>query len=103
MFWLSLLYSCTPTSTQEPSKPSNDIHTGLIMATVAMDYSVGALATFDFETGSSTENISSISGDPALVMDGGWLWQLNRYQYDTLRKYDPQKFDCPCCRSVFGF
>ena len=59
------------------------------MATVAMDYSVGALATFDLDTETLTENVSSISGDPVVVMDSGLLWQLNRYQYDTLRKYDP--------------
>ena len=28
-------------------------------------------------------------------MDGGWLWQLNRYQYDTLRKYDPENLQVP--------
>ena len=65
------------------------------MATVAMDYSIGALATFDSERVLLTENIASISGDPALVMDGGWLWQLNRYQYDTLRKYDPNNLLIP--------
>ena len=35
------------------------------MATVAMDYSVGALATFDLDSQTLTENIASVSGDPA--------------------------------------
>ena len=89
------LFACTDTKTTDTS-PVNELGSnGIIMATVAMDYSVGALATFDTETSTLTENISSISGDPALVMDGGWLWQLNRYQYDTLRKYDPSNLQVP--------
>ena len=89
------LIACTDTKTTDTSSANILGNNGLIMATVAMDYSVGALATFDTESSTLTENISSISGDPALVMDGGWLWQLNRYQYDTLRKYDPENLQVP--------
>lgn len=95
MFCLTLLFACMNPKTIDTSNQSNDIKNGLILATVAMDYSIGALATFDFETNAMTENISSISGDPALIMDDGWLWQLNRYQYDTLRKYDPSNLIVP--------
>ncbi len=89
------LLACTdpkPTDTASSSTLGNN---GIIMATVAMDYSVGALATFDLDSQTLTENIASVSGDPALVVDGGWLWQLNRYQYDTLRKYDPNNLQVP--------
>ena len=91
IFILSL-FACT--STKQTDTDITPAH-GLVMATVAMDYSVGALATFDAETETLTENIASISGDPALVLDGGWLWQINRYQYDTLRKYHPQNLQVP--------
>lgn len=94
LIFLTLL-ACTDSKTSDTSPVNVLGNNGLIMATVAMDYSVGALATFDTETSTLTENISSISGDPALVMDGGWLWQLNRYQYDTLRKYDPSNLQVP--------
>ena len=35
------------------------------MATVAMDYSVGALATFDLESQTLTENIASVPVTPS--------------------------------------
>ena len=94
LIFLTLL-ACTDSKTSDTSPVDVLGNNGLIMATVAMDYSVGALATFDTETSTLTENISSISGDPALVLDRGWLWQLNRYQYDTLRKYDPSNLQVP--------
>jgi len=89
-----ILLACTDTKTIDTasSLPTN---VNLVLTTVAMDYSVGALATFDTETETVTENISSISGDPVIIMDGGWLWQLNRYQYDTLRKYNPDNLQVP--------
>ena len=89
-----ILLACTDTKTIDTasSLPTN---VNLVLTTVAMDYSVGALATFDTETETVTENISSISGDPVIVYDDGWLWQLNRYQYDTLRKYTPDNLQVP--------
>jgi hypothetical protein len=68
---------------------------GLVMAMVAFDYSVGSLAYFDLETSSITEDIASISGDPVLVYDANAIWQLNRFQYDTLRKYSPTDLRAP--------
>jgi hypothetical protein len=76
---------------QEEAVPSSDTllsSTGAVLATVSMDYSVGALATIDIETFSLQQNIAAISGDPAVHFDGEYLWQFNRFQYDTLRKYD---------------
>lgn len=98
MIWFILTHlACTDTKTTETdtSSPQESTDNRLIMATVAMDYSVGALATFDLDTETLTENVSSISGDPVVVMDSGLLWQLNRYQYDTLRKYDPSNLQVP--------
>lgn len=92
---LILLVACTSTKSIDTSTTEPLSVDGLAIATVAMDYSVGALATFDTETSTLTENISSVSGDPVLVMDSGWLWQLNRYQYDTLRKYAPSNLQVP--------
>lgn len=89
------LLACTDTKTTDTAPVTELGSNGIIMATVAMDYSVGALATFDLDSQTITENIASVSGDPVIIMDGGWLWQLNRYQYDTLRKYDPENLQVP--------
>ena len=97
MTWLLFTHlACTNSkSTDTAPEQIDTVATGLVMATVAMDYSVGALATFDPEIEILNENISSISGDPALVLDAGFLWQINRYQYDTLRKYDLSNLQVP--------
>ncbi len=89
------LLACTDTKTTDTAPATELGSNGIIMAMVAMDYSVGALATFDLDSQTLTENIASVSGDPVIIMDGGWLWQLNRYQYDTLRKYDPENLQVP--------
>ena len=89
------LFACTDTKTTDTAPVTEIGSNGIIMATVAMDYSVGALATFDLDSQTLTENIASVSGDPVIIMDGGWLWQLNRYQYDTLRKYAPENLQVP--------
>ena len=94
VIFLTLL-ACTDTKTRDTASADILGNNGIIMATVAMDYSVGALATFDLDSQTLTENIASVSGDPVIIMDGGWLWQLNRYQYDTLRKYDPENLQVP--------
>ena len=90
-----LLFACTGDGLKDTSTPINNSNPSIIMATVAMDYSVGALAQFDLTTETIIENIASISGDPVVVSDGGWIWQINRYQYDTLRKYEPSNLQVP--------
>lgn len=67
----------------------------VVQATVSMDYAVGALATIEKSDFHLQDQISSISGDPVLDFDGTFLWQLNRYRYDTLRKYDPANLSVP--------
>ena len=81
----------------EVRKPGGtDIETGTaVIATVAPDYSVGALATVDLESYEAQEELAAVSGDPALALEGGYLWQLNRYMHDTVRKYDPSDISIP--------
>ena len=80
-------------------KVQNDIPKSLgydvVQATVSMDYAIGALATIDTTSNIVRDHVSSISGDPVLDFDGTYLWQLNRYRYDTLRKYDPANLSVP--------
>jgi hypothetical protein len=60
-----------------------------------MDYSVGSLSTITTESLHVNQDISSVSGDPILRFQGGFLWQLNRFNYDTIRKYDPRDLSMP--------
>ena len=66
----------------------------LVIATAALDYAVGSLAQIDIQSMELYDDISSISGDGVVVFDQ-YLWQLNRYQYDTIRKYDTNDLRVP--------
>ena len=66
----------------------------LIVVSAALDYSVGSLAYVDVAEQTLHDDVASVSGDAVLVLDR-YLWQLNRYQYDTIRKYDPAELSAP--------
>ena len=57
------LLACTGTKTTDTAPVIELGNNGIIMATVAMDYSVGALATFDLD---SQTNVS-IGYDPSEI------------------------------------
>ena len=89
----TLLFACSSKNTPLTSK---EVPTeGLVLANVAFDYSVGSLSHFDVTTQVMTEDITSVSGDPFVVYDEGSIWQLNRFQYDTIRKYSPTDLRIP--------
>jgi hypothetical protein len=81
-------------SEKEPAAPINNGTEFAVVGTVALDYSVGSLASASLD-GIVNDDISTISGDSALFFEAGYLWQLNRYQYDTIRKYDPTSLVAP--------
>ena len=64
-------------------------HTTAVLATVAGDYSVGALATIDLDNWTITDTITDISGDPGVTASGSHLFQINRYSHDNVRTYRP--------------
>lgn len=66
-----------------------------VLATVAEDYSVGALATVDLDDWSVTDGIVDVSGDVATVASGGRIFHLDRYGYDTVRIYEPGEWGAP--------
>ncbi len=63
--------------------------TTAVIATVADDYSVGALATATLSDWTVDDEILDISGDPAVVYSGGYIFQINRHTYDNVRVYEP--------------
>jgi hypothetical protein len=81
-----------PTGMEKGGGPGGDM---AVVATVSPDYSVGALATVGLDGYDTTEEIAAVSGDPSVVYDGGFIWQLNRYMYDTIRKYSPADLRAP--------
>lgn len=96
-----LLGACSPNTAEHEIPQSLDYD--VVQATVSMDYAVGALATIDKTSRVVRDQISSISGDPVLDFDGTFLWQLNRFRYDTLRKYNPADLGVPIAEVSLRF
>ncbi|HCH65196.1 MAG TPA: hypothetical protein DFR83_20495, partial [Deltaproteobacteria bacterium] len=69
--------------------------TTAVMATVSEDYAVGVLATASLDSWSVTDEIVDISSDPVVVSSGGFLFQINRLSYDTIRVYTPGDWSAP--------
>ncbi len=73
-----------------------------VVATVASDYTVGALAVVDEETWAVEDAIATVSSDPAVMADGGWLFLLNRYGFDNVRLYEPGALEAPVVEFSVG-
>jgi hypothetical protein len=109
MRWIALAgllaLGCPPTV--EPDKRASPIvenadtgevvhtQTHAVIATVADDFSVGALATVGLDDWRVDDTLAPISGDPAVAVDDGLVVQLNRYNYDTVRVYAPGEWTTP--------
>ena len=66
------------------------------------DFSVGALAQVDLASGSVTDTLTATSGDPSVVADDGWLFQVNGYNTDTIRVYEPGDLTAPLAEFSTG-
>jgi len=87
--------SATSDDTGGGSAYAGGPHSTAVLATVADDYSVGALATIDLDTWTVTDAITDISADPTVVASGSHLFQLNRLSYDNVRVYTPGSWEEP--------
>ena len=96
-----LLCACSSSTSEITNIESLDYD--VVQATVSMDYAVGAIATIDTKSNVLQEQVSSISGDPVLDFDGTYVWQLSRYRYDTIRKYDPANLSVPLAEISLRF
>ena len=78
---LLLAFACgpdDPSSDPVVEQPWNPDHeTTAVVATVARDYTVGALATVDLDTFQIREELATISGDARVAFDDGTLIVLN--------------------------
>ena len=72
------------------------------VAGVSADYATGTLSTVTIEGRAVRDDLVPIASDAAVAMSGGALWQLNRYGFDTLRKYTPGELSAPAWEVELG-
>ncbi|TNE87603.1 MAG: hypothetical protein EP330_18070 [Deltaproteobacteria bacterium] len=65
------------------------------MTTVADDYSTGSFATVSLDDWTVSDELFVTSGDPTLAASGDAVYQINRYGYDTIRKFAPGSWTEP--------
>lgn len=90
---LFILLSCQE-AIQATKTPVIESETA-VFTSVSMDYAIGSLSAITTASLDVHQDISSVSGDPILRFEGGYLWQLNRFNYDTIRKYDSSDLSRP--------
>ncbi len=59
------------------------------------DFTVGSLATVDLDDRAVTDEITAATGDPVVQVHDGLAYQINRFQHDAVRVYDPPDFQTP--------
>jgi hypothetical protein len=94
-------------STDSGSTDSGDtevsgLHDVAVVTTVASDYSTGSIATVDVNTWTSTDELFVTSSDPGVVAEDGWVFQINRYGYDSVRKYSAGDWAAPLWEQSMG-
>ena len=83
--------SATPDDTGSAPRP----YTQVLLSTIATDYSLGAVATVDIETGEVADALATTSGDAVVRSTGGLAVVLNRFNTDSVRLYDGEDWSQP--------
>ena len=76
--------------------------TTAIVTTVSSDFAVGSFAALSLDDQSVEDNLFVTSGDPAVSVSSGRVFQYNRYTYDTLRMYRPGRWATPVWEQELG-
>jgi hypothetical protein len=71
-----------------------DAAEGVVMTTLAADYTVGSISVVDPDLGVHPD-LASVHGDAVVRVDGGAVWLINRYLVDTVRRYAPGAWAAP--------
>ena len=66
-----------------------------VVTTVAQDYATGGFATVSLDDWTVNDNLFLTTGDAAVTVDAGVIYQLNRYGYDNVRRYTPGEWAAP--------
>ena len=100
---LSLILALTACTPDLPDREDTAVPSGGPFAVVSTtDFSVGALAQVDLESWAVSDRLTATSGDPSVVADGGWLFQVNGYNTDTIRVYAPGDLSAPLAEFSTG-
>ncbi|MCB9743459.1 MAG: hypothetical protein H6741_25145 [Alphaproteobacteria bacterium] len=92
MLLLTLALACADKAhTPDDSRTDDSAPAGLtaVLSTASDDYAVGALATVDAETWALRDNLTDLTGDTVLVASGGYVFRVDRYNYDVVSAYTP--------------
>lgn len=73
-----------------------------VVTAVSSDSSTGSFATIDLATLAVQDTLFVTSGDPAVRVHGGAVWQLNRFGFDNLRRYTPGDWTTPVWEQGMG-
>jgi len=103
------LCACPPITGLDDSGGTPDPDTGVdpgqnstaVITTVASDYTTGTFATVDLESWEITDELFVTSGDPSVSVSEGAVFQLNRYGYDAVRRYEPGSWNTPLWEVAF--
>jgi hypothetical protein len=77
-------------------------HSTAVITTVSGDFSVGSFAALTLEDRVISDNLFVTSGDPAVAVSSGGIFQFNRYTHDTLRMYRPGRWVTPVWEQELG-
>lgn len=66
-----------------------------LVTTVSQDYATGSFATVSLDDWSVDDTLFLTTGDAALSVDAGVIYQINRYGYDNVRRYTPHDWAAP--------
>ena len=79
-----------------------DPQTTAVIATVSSDYATGSFSTVDLSDWAVEDDLFITSGDSAVSVDEGWVFQINRYGYDNIRLYEPGEWSEPIWEQSLG-
>jgi hypothetical protein len=66
-----------------------------LITTVSQDYATGSFASVSLDDWTVQDDLFLTTGDAALSVDDGALYQINRYGYDNVRRYTPGEWTAP--------
>ncbi|MCK6521429.1 hypothetical protein L6R49_08300 [Myxococcota bacterium] len=66
-----------------------------LVTTVAQDYATGSFGSVSLEDWTVNDSLFLTTGDAALSVDEGVIYQINRYGYDNVRRYTPGEWAAP--------
>jgi len=109
--FVMILCACGPMSKKtahdtgealSPDWSSADPHTHVAVTTVSSDYATGSFATVSLDDWKVTDTRFLTSGDPVVAVQPSGLYQLNRFTYDTMRRYIPGAWRTPLWETHLG-